>query len=138
MNDSASDALAREARILARYLLGRDCPREMEERYARAHAVRFGAAAKPDAASRFAFAHPWSLGFLDAAGAITARAPVLRGKLHLMCAILEASPRFATEFLPRHVPTIATIARLGASGLVVFCKAIVGVPLLFAIGDDAP
>ena len=133
---SADDeGLRREARILTRYLLDCECPVEMQQRYARGTAVIHGARAvdAEQAIAGFAFRHPASLPFLDAAAAVSARGWVLRGKLQLMAAILEASPQFVSDFMPRRstLPHAMVVAAWCAvkSGL----EAAVGVPLLYAI-----
>ncbi|MEX2177247.1 MAG: hypothetical protein WD801_00960 [Gemmatimonadaceae bacterium] len=127
--------LTREARVMTRYLLDRECPPEMLDRYARgtrrpdADRSRDGG----DALADFAFAHPWSLPCLDAAAAVLPSGAVLRGKLHLMTAILEAAPTFATDFLPRHASRAGTLLQLAFHGAMAVAKALIGLPLLLAV-----
>jgi hypothetical protein len=149
----ADAALAREAQLIARYLLDRDCPPEMVERYALAQEGRRKeeggrrqeeggrrqeeggrrqeeGGRRGERVARFAFAHPWSIPFLDAAGAFLGDGALLRDKLLVMSAVLEASPRFADEFLPRQASRAATLARVAAYGVVAGAKALVGLPLM--------
>jgi hypothetical protein len=130
---SVTPELEREAHLLTRYLLDRACPPDMMALYLDAHVV----AAKPwtadpasDRALRFALEHPFTFGPLDAASALTGSAPVLRAKLLLMTAILEASPMFADRFLPAPPSAIRTLVVLAGSGARVLVSLLVGLPLL--------
>ncbi len=131
-------ALAREAGILARHLLGGDCPPDCVSAYVAAHAAPGPRAWQGplDPASRFALAHPQLVGSIDAAGAVTGRARVLRGKLLLMAAILETTPEFADEFLPRAESPVRAALALGWDGLRVAAKVLIGIPLVLALGGD--
>ena len=134
----AHSPLEREARILTRYLLDRECPEDCVEAYLRAHEVpmRRGWQQLPDPASRFALSHPWSIEVVDAAGAITRRAPVLRAKLLLMSAILETSPAFADDFLARRESVVGTVLAVGWSGLRAVTACVLGLPLVLALGRE--
>jgi hypothetical protein len=125
-------ALAREARVLTRYLLGVDCPPELVERYARGRRAIAETQGK-DHASAFAFAHPWSLPALDAASAVIGRAPALRARLHLVAAVLETTPRFADAFLPRHASVLRTIVAIAALTAATALKATIGMPVLWML-----
>jgi len=128
-------ALRGEARILARYLLSHECPDEVQERYARGTRTLHGAlnARGELAVARFALEHPAALPFLDAAAALTGRGRLLRAKLQLMAAVLEASPRFVDEFLPRRT----ALWRAGLLATWIGAKsafeAALGIPLLLAL-----
>jgi hypothetical protein len=132
----AHSPLEREARVLTRYLLDRECPADCIDAYLRAHEIpaRRGWQQAPDPASRFALSHPWSIEVVDAAGAITRRATVLRAKLLLMSAILETSPAFADEFLARRESAVVTVIALGWSGLRAAAACFLGLPLVLALG----
>src|SRR5437016_1091752 len=90
------ERLEREARLFSHYLLGADPPREVVARYAAAHAFHFVEPAPADdrAVLDFAVRHPWALGPLDAACARRKPDSLLRKKLLMTAAILEASPYF--------------------------------------------
>jgi hypothetical protein len=131
---SSAPELGAEARRLTRHLLDSDCPAEIAERYVRAHAGAGRAWQRdPDPASRFALAHPWAIGLVDAGGMLGGRAPALRAKLLLMAAILEASPHFADRFLPRRESAAATVVALAALGARSILKLVAGVPLVLAL-----
>ena len=85
------------------------------------------------AVTRFVVAHPWSLPYLDAAAALMGRGRVLRGRLQLMAAVLETTPEFADDFLPRAAPRLRVIVTLTWCGLAAGFKALIGAPLLIAI-----
>jgi len=128
--------LRQEARLLTRHLLARDCPDDLLERYVKGCAARsFTPAGDPVTA--FVERHPASIAFLDAAGVLTGRAGGLRARLQLMAAILEASPRFAEEFLPSPGSRIGAVLRLAGFGLATAAKAAVGLPLLLVIDPGA-
>jgi len=90
---------APEAAAFGEYLLGREIDAESRQIYARAAAeLHYDVT---DAATRFALRRPWSIGALDAALALTQPAALLRRKLLLMAAVLEARPEYCDAFLPR-------------------------------------
>ena len=105
-----------EARILGRYLLGCDVEEEHVARYA------YAASLQPHESDEtelrivaYALAHPRTLGPLDGALALTRPRALLRRKLLLMAAILEASPRYCDWFLPvRRAPSYAVVAAAAA------------------------
>ena len=87
--------------------------------------------------ARFAIGHPATLPFLDAAAAVTRSAPLLRAKLQLMAAIVEASPRFAGEFFPAPSTRATALLRLAWYGAATVLKALIGFPLLLGLGAVA-
>jgi hypothetical protein len=119
--------LQHEARVACRYLVGDDCPPDLIERYVRANR---DAPDTVDPVARFAFDRPWSIPFLDAASALSSGGEELRRKLYVMAAVLEASPPFASHFLPRTDSPTATVAALVLQGSVAAFKVILGTPLL--------
>lgn len=124
-------ALETEAEIFARYLVGRTPPAELIDRYADANRRLFTAPVDPrDAAIlRFVRRHPWSASFLDAAAGSLRPAALLRSKILVMAAILEASPTFADEFLPRVVNPVALFVRLAGLGVAAVARLAVGAVL---------
>ena len=121
--------------MFTRYLLDRECPEEMQERYASGCVAR--SLADNDEVTSFVRQHPDTLPFIDAAGAIAGRASELRARLQLMAAILEASPRFADAFLAAPSTRARAIASLAASGMASAAKAALGLPLLIALESAA-
>lgn len=91
-----------EAAIFGRYLLGRDIDAASREAYARA--ARELACDARDGVTRFVLRHPWSIGALDAALALTQPGAPFRRKLLLMAAVLEVRPEYCDAFLPRERP----------------------------------
>jgi len=130
VNDDAR-ALEGEAIAFTRYLLGRTPPAELVARYSEASRVLFGAPASPADAAVLGFArrHPWSVGYLDAAAGLLRPAGLLRAKILVMSAILETSPAFADEFLPRSVPPFSLAVQLVVSGTAAVVRTAVGVAL---------
>lgn len=129
---NAGDALHRqEAQIFSRYLIGADPTPEMIDRYIRAQATLFGGSegASDRALCEFARRHPWSLPFLDTASLLVPQA-LLRKKLIVMAAILEASPEFADMFLSKPVTPLYLRLRLMAIGMKSAFKFLLGLPIL--------
>jgi len=119
-----------EAERFARYLLGTSPDERVKGLYADALAAGGPPlGAHDDALLRFAVARPRGLGLLDAGLALTDPGAELRRRLHLMFAILEASPEYHDRFLPVErgplYPLVVVLA--GARGVV---KAAVGVLLV--------
>jgi hypothetical protein len=129
---SDGDPEALEAHIFARYLVDRAPSPDLVERYRNATRAIWGDAVAIGEEGPLAFVrrHPWSVGPLDAAMSLLRPGGYLRAKILTMAAILEASPAFADEFLPRSVSAGALVWRLVAGGLVAGVQAAVGVVLL--------
>lgn len=129
-------ALAREARLFTRYLVSRDCPDELTQRYVSGYLAwqrREHGAGSDDGIADFALRHPVTLPFLDAAAAVIGRGALLRSKLRLMTAVLETTPRFVAEFTPRPSSRAAALLKLTRYSLVSAAKALVGIPLLLLV-----
>src|SRR2546422_2921837 len=126
------DFAALEARIFARYLVGRVPPADLVERYQAASQAIWGdgVAAADEALITFIRRHPWSVAPLDAATSLLRSGGHLRAKILTMAAILEASPAFADEFLPRNVSTGALVWQVFAGGAAACLQALVGVLLI--------
>lgn len=121
-----------EAHVLGRYLVGHVPPPELIARYVAAGQTLFAAPQAPadEATVAFACRHPWSLPFLDAAAALRRPGGLLRGKLLVMSAVLEASPTYADTFLPRTPGRAALAAQLAFHGTCAVVQAVVGLLLL--------
>ena len=115
MNRRAAKAARAEFRLFSRYLTGRKADAELADRYAGAVASLFPNE-KPSAALRFARRHPWALGPLDAACALSQPEDPLRKRLLTAAAILEATPRHADLFLSRPASRTSTVLQLGWAG----------------------
>lgn len=122
------DARAAEARLFARYLVGREPPPALVERYVAAslQVLPPVPAAEDAAVLAFARRHPWSIGCLDAAAGLLRPGGALRSRLLLMAAILETTPDFADQFLPRQMGPLALVAYVAVTGVVAVLQAIVG------------
>jgi hypothetical protein len=123
--------LEAEARIFARYLVGRTPAPDLVARYRDANRALWSGAPGPGDAERLAFVrrHPWSVGPLDAAAALLDPAGQLRSKVLVAAAILEATPAHADDFLPRAVSVAALFWRLAVSGTAAVALAFLGVLL---------
>lgn len=127
--------LRREARVFARYLLGRETAPHLLDRYVRAHealgpALRSGRGAR---AVALAATRPWLLPFLDAAASLVDPQGLLRKKLLILLAILETSPEHVEAFAPRPRPRALVLARLFAWGAAAALKAAAGVPVYLVL-----
>lgn len=133
------DALRREARVLGRLILKREVEAEFLDRYIEAHRHLFlEPPAKGEAAVlEFAVRHSRLLPCIDGAAALTAPNSLLHRKSLLMAAILEASPRYADEFLPRRA-TVPGLIGLGlVVGVVAAVHVAIGLPILKLVGRGA-
>jgi hypothetical protein len=127
-----AQALEAEARMLARYLVGRPAPPEVVARYCDANRTLLDAPPEAGEAAMVAFVRrrPWALPLLDAAAALRRPAGLLRSKALVMTAILETTPELADEFLPRHVHPLGLLLRLALSGTLAVLLAAAGLLLL--------
>jgi hypothetical protein len=124
-----------EAHAFARYLVGRMPPVELVARYEDANRVLFTAPVPvgDDAVLRFARRHPWSVGYLDAAAGLLRPGGLLRSKILVMSAILETSPAFADDFLPRSISAPRLAVQVLISGAAAVTRAAVGIALHTAV-----
>ena len=126
-------ALVEEGRVLSRYVLGgEETTRDVLERYARASTLVFHGSPPPGdlAVLRFIQRRPWSLPLLDAAVGLIDPDSLLRKKLLLVVAILEATPAHVETFTPRPSSRIAVISRLAVWGASSVLKALAGLAIL--------
>lgn len=124
----ADDARAAEARLFTRYLVGREAPPALVERYvAASHQVLMPTLDPADAAVlAFVHRHPWSIGCLDAASGLLRPGGALRNRILLMAAVLETTPDFADQFLPRQMGPLALVAYVAVAGVAAVAQALVG------------
>jgi len=129
-----SRKLRTEARLFSRYLVGRDPSDELIGRYEKANRVLFTEPIEERDAALVAFVHrhPWSVSLLDAASGLMRPNGMLRGKILTMGAILEASPEFADQFLPRHAHQVTLFVRLSLLGFLAAARAALGI-LLYVV-----
>lgn len=133
-------ALHEEARLFGRYLLGRTPPADLLARYAEADRTIWTTFPTPREAALVGFVrrHPWSVGILDAAAALLQPSGRLRGKILVMSAILETSPVFADDFLPRSAGTLMLVLRVSAAAACAVAQALLGALLYpFAVRSRA-
>jgi hypothetical protein len=124
--------LTDEAHAFARYLVGQDAPADMLERYSAASASLIPEAptSSEQAMLTFCLRHRWTLPAIDAAAGPLRPDCLLRKKIYLMAAVLEAAPDFASDFLPREAPLWMLAAELAASILSSGLKVAFGLALL--------
>jgi hypothetical protein len=137
--DSSDAALAAEARLFGRYLVGREPGEAVVARYVAACRTHFAEPPRADDAAALAWVrrHGWSVAMLDAASGLLRPGGALRNRILLMAALLESTPEFADDFLPRHVGPLALAVRVGAAGAVAVANAILGAILLKTVARRA-
>ena len=130
--EGQADPAALEAHIFARYLVGRVPPPDLVERYHDASRAIWSAPAPPGEEALVAFVrrHPWAVGPLDAITSVLHPGGQLRSKILTMAAVLEASPAFADDFLPRSVSRAALAWQLVVGGAAASAQALLGLVLL--------
>ncbi len=135
-NIQPETALHEEGRALGAFIIGRPVDVEFVNRYTAAHAHLFREPpARGDAAVlALAISRPLLLPFLAAASGLVRRESILHKKSLLMAAILEASPRYADEFLPRPTRPFRLAIILAWTGLVTAFQVAIGVPILLLVG----
>lgn len=123
--------LATESILIGRYLLGCDPPRELQERYVAAHRILYHEQGKSAESPelRFIHHHPWALPFIDAGAGLLQPESVVREKILLMTAILEATPVYAEFFLPGRTPVLTLLLDVTWQALRGGLKIVVGLPL---------
>jgi hypothetical protein len=124
--------LRREAGWFARYLIDAEPSAALVERYVRANAKVLHDAPTPadEAVLAFVHKHPWSVGWLDAGTAFMREAPLLRRKLIVMMAIVEATPDHIDRTAPVEDAGLPTLAwQLGRAGAKAAIKLVAGTAL---------
>lgn len=95
----------------SRYILGRDADDDTLRDYERAVAILAPVSSERDAQLlEFARKHVWSIGALDAALALVEPRSILRRRLLIMAAVIEASPRYVDRFLGCDRPPLYALA----------------------------
>ncbi|MBZ4421562.1 hypothetical protein [Myxococcus sp. RHSTA-1-4] len=130
-----------EAHVFLRYLLGAEPPAEVVERYRAANEKLFAEPASAADARLLDYVtrRPWALPMLDAAAAFRRPDSLLRRKLLVGAAVLEATPDFTARFLPQAVSVPRLVLRGALLGLSVAFKLVVGLILLSMVeagGDE--
>ena len=122
---------AAESILIGRYMLGCEPPRELQERYVVAHHILCNEQGQPAVSPELQFVHrhPWALPFIDAGAGLLQPASVVRKKIFLMTAILEATPVYAEFFLPRREPVLQLLLDLTWQALRGGLKIAIGLPL---------
>lgn len=117
--------------MLARCLVGRVPSQELIDRYCEANRILLPEPASARDAALLAFVrkHPRSTPFLDAACGLLRRDGRLRSKMLILAAVLETSPEFADEFLPRTAHPIRLLASLAGQGLLGLSRVLLGMLL---------
>src|SRR5688572_4773708 len=128
-----TEQLRCEARLFGRHLLdGEEPAEELIERYVVANQLRLQGLwpSEDHALVTFVLRHPWSLPLLDAAAGLTASRTLLRSKLLVFIAILEASPYFVERFMPKAASPLVLLRHLVVTGLLLAPKALIGLLLM--------
>jgi len=118
--------------MFSHYLLDSTPPKEFVERYINAnHALKvMNVVNKSDVKIlEYARNHPWSIPFLDAASGILQPNTSLRKKIYIMAAVIEASPKYAEDFLPQNLSPLRLFTQLVINGFTGVIKVIFGIPL---------
>ena len=128
MEDRTHTGLLEEGRRIGRYLAGRTPDEDLIRRYEQAAGLLLAGEVPPTdrAAAAYALRHPRSLPFLDAACAILRPHSLLRSKVLLMTALLEASPKHVDLFVPNAVSVVRFLFELAFYGTRAFLTLFIG------------
>ena len=129
--NNADQSIAADFKLIAGYLFDADPPAELTDRYVAAHRELFGDVAAPE--WEFVRRHPRALPYLDAATGMLARQSLLRKKVLLASAILEASPAYADFFVAGVEGRIRILGLLAWQSALGVGKLALGAPLLLAV-----
>lgn len=130
--------LKQESIIFSQYLIGKFPPDELITRYIQGNQTLFLCEPTKGEASLLNFCrkNEWSVSFLDGGAGFLASENLLRKKILLMSAVLETSPKFADDFLPKPVRWSNLIFQSMVGGLGTFVSLLFGVPLYFLLGGN--
>lgn len=129
----SDSVLHAEARHFGRYLVGVDVESEMLARYAAAHRRLLSGPVDPLTA--FTRRQPAWLAFLDAAASLAGSRTGLRQRVLLMTAILEASPRYVSTFLPAACSLPSAARRLAWHGALAVVRGAIGMPAYLVLRE---
>jgi NADH dehydrogenase len=130
--ESTSDEFATDCQLISRYLIDRNPPTDVVNRYREARArLADSGRLSSDREWRWVRQHPWALPFIDASAAIfCADDSSTRKQVFLVAALLEASPINAEIFLEPPGGAVRAFATVGWHGSRAVAKAVFGIPLL--------
>jgi nucleoside-diphosphate-sugar epimerase len=125
--------LAAECMVFARYLIGQGPPQELVERYIVANRILLGEeeSGPEEHELRFVRLNPSALPFIDAAAGLLKPESLLRKKLLVMTAILEATPIYTGSFLRKPGRPLALIGKLLWQGVLSAAKITLGIPVFW-------
>jgi hypothetical protein len=122
--------LTAEAELFGRYLTKDTPSKKIVTLYEKAMNRTANKVSKSDEkALAFVGKCPWSIGFIDAGLAIVRPQSEVRRRLYVMFSILEATPEYATQFLPQDQPWWYVFVVVWA-GIKAVVKALLGVALV--------
>ncbi len=133
MNDRRIDELATEARIFSKYLLHKKPSEKAVMLYTKAMQANPGKLDESEAKLlRFALRHAWLLGCIDGGLVLVRPHAEVRRRIYTMLSVLETTPEFAQDFLPkrREWPYIFVVGWAGVHGVV---RAAVGIFIVKAV-----
>lgn len=121
-------ALMEECSIITRYLLKQEPPHDLVQRYIEANSILCAGETSPSdlAVVSFVRRNPWSLPYMDAASAFFRPNSLLRSKILLMIAILEATPQFTDAFTPEPFSIPYFLWRMAGYGIAGLAKVFIG------------
>lgn len=116
----------RQAEIFANYLLGQKPRQQSIKLFVDAGGADMAALNSADSKLlRFVFRRPFLLRYIDAYLALARPASLLRKRLYLLFAIMEASPYYVDYFLPQK-RSVFYVLMLPAVGLRAVCRLLIG------------
>jgi hypothetical protein len=120
-----------ECILITRHLIDTDPSVDLIERFVAANRVLFhDNYPASDLELRLVHRNPRVLPFVDAAAALLNRDSIVRKKIYLMSAILEASPVHADFFLKQPDPPLKLLMTLAGLAVKSLLKTAVGIPIL--------
>lgn len=129
----ADEMLRHEGERFGRYLIGDSVPPALVERYVSAMgSMHLVAEGRDRRLLGLVERHPRLLGLVDGGLALRRPDSVIRTKLLVMSAILEATPDYASAFLPTRRSRIYVVYA-GLVGVRAGCKGLVGAVLVSLI-----
>ncbi|HEY8999562.1 MAG TPA: hypothetical protein VIM53_04595 [Candidatus Saccharimonadales bacterium] len=132
MSNRSTDELTSEARIFSKYLLHKVPSENAVQLYAKAMQANPGKVEDEAKLLQFALKHAWLLGCIDGGLVLVQPHSEVRRRIYTMLSILETTPDFAEDFLPkqRKWPYIFVVGWAGLRGA---ARAVVGVFIVKAV-----